>query len=185
MAKRSKPEPDEEPEDRQESDDLRPSDRDHRPQTISAERLCEITSLTDRRHRQLAGQGYFPPPIRGLYQMERTLAGIIKYQREQLSKRNDELRVEQQSLARAKRQLAEEELAEFRGEYIMKSEIGPAIRNIAISQRAALLRKYEQELAPKLHGKSTVEILRMIQDANNEICNTFANSTAKWAATPL
>src|SRR5256885_3244989 len=31
--------------------------------TISADRLCSLTGLTDRRHRQLAKEGYFPPPM--------------------------------------------------------------------------------------------------------------------------
>jgi hypothetical protein len=50
--------------------------------TIVATELCKLTGLTDRRHRQLAHDGYFPPPIRGKYQFEATIRGNFKYYQE-------------------------------------------------------------------------------------------------------
>lgn len=52
------------------------------PATITAEKLCALTGLTDRRHRQLAGEGYFPPPIKGVYQLTPTISGMFRYYRE-------------------------------------------------------------------------------------------------------
>lgn len=52
------------------------------PQTISAEKLCALTGLTDRRHRQLAKEGYFPPPIKSQYQLTPTISGMFRYYRE-------------------------------------------------------------------------------------------------------
>lgn len=51
-------------------------------QTISAEKLCALTGLTDRRHRQLAKDGYFPPPLKGEYQLTATIQGMFKHYRE-------------------------------------------------------------------------------------------------------
>ena len=51
-------------------------------QTIAAVKLCSLTGLTDRRHRQIADQGFFPPPTRGLYQLTPTIAGMFRYYRE-------------------------------------------------------------------------------------------------------
>jgi len=51
-------------------------------QTISGEKLCVLTGVTDRRHRQIAKLGYFPPPIKGQYQLTATLQGMFKYYRE-------------------------------------------------------------------------------------------------------
>lgn len=51
-------------------------------QTISAEKLCALTGLTDRRHRQIAKEGFFPPPIKGQYQLAQTLQGLFRYYRE-------------------------------------------------------------------------------------------------------
>lgn len=47
--------------------------------TITAEELCALTGLTDRRHRQLARVGYFPPPLRAGYERHKTIAGLYQY----------------------------------------------------------------------------------------------------------
>ena len=74
---------------------------------ISAEMLCDITKLTDRRHRQLADDGYFPPPIAGVYQMVPTLTGIVNYLREMADRNSDSMAEEKLRKTRAERQLAE------------------------------------------------------------------------------
>lgn len=154
------------------------------PGTITAEYLCGITGLTDRRHRQLAKAGYFPPPIDGRYQSGAALVGIIKYQREQLEKKSDSLRQEQEAYTRAKRELAQEELAQFRGRYVDIAELGPALRNVGLNQRAILQRKLEQELAPQLAGLTTAEILVRMQKAVDEILAVFREGTKQWAEKP-
>lgn len=52
------------------------------PETISAVDLCELTGLTDRRHRQLAQESYFPPKKKGQYATEATLRGLFRYYRD-------------------------------------------------------------------------------------------------------
>ena len=46
---------------------------------ITADELCALTGLTDRRHRQLASDGYFPEPKRGRYQTRKTLQGLFRF----------------------------------------------------------------------------------------------------------
>jgi len=152
--------------------------------TITAEQLCAITGLTDRRHRQLATQGYFPPPIKGRYQKEKVLVGVITHQRQLLQKKNDNLEKEKFAYTKAKREMAEEELAEFRKQYIAKDSIGPALRNISLHQRAALQLKLEQELGPSLAGLTTHEILNRIRAAVDEICALFRDGTKDWLDAP-
>src|SRR5437667_7751758 len=73
--------------------------------TISAERLCSLSGLTDRRHRQLASQGFFPPPIRGDYQAGATIQGLLRYYREQSSRtRNQKDAIDAQKLRKLKRE---------------------------------------------------------------------------------
>ena len=50
-------------------------------QYITAEKLCAITGLSDRRH-QIAKAGYFPPPVKSQYQLIATLQGMCGYYRE-------------------------------------------------------------------------------------------------------
>lgn len=60
-------------------------------ETISGEELEALTGLTDRRHRQLAKEGYFDPPVRGQYKFHPALRGLFKYFREDRNKATMEL----------------------------------------------------------------------------------------------
>jgi phage terminase Nu1 subunit (DNA packaging protein) len=62
--------------------------------TISADKLEALTGLTDRRHRQLAKEGYFAPPQGGQYQFASTLRGLFKYFREDRNKASQTLNSE-------------------------------------------------------------------------------------------
>ncbi|MCI0744882.1 MAG: hypothetical protein L0Y58_05690 [Verrucomicrobia subdivision 3 bacterium] len=152
--------------------------------TVTAEWLCSVTGLTDRWHRQLATKGYFPPPIRGRYQAAETLVGLIRYQREQIAKKNDTLRTEQELLTKAKREMAEAELLAFRDRYIEKEAIGPALRNVSLHQRAVLQHKFEQELAQNLAGLTPLETIARIKAAVDEVCNIFREGTKEWLEAP-
>ena len=88
----------------------------------------------------------------------------------ELTKRSLELRNERLQLV----------IKKERGEMVPKSEIGPALRNLALRQRALLLRKYEQELAPKLAGRTTVEMLELIRVTNDEVVQAFSEGTRAW-----
>lgn len=59
---------------------------EEKPQRITAEKLCTLTGLTDRRHRQLAKDGWFPHPSKEGYLLTPTIAGMLKYYRESFQK---------------------------------------------------------------------------------------------------
>ena len=151
-----------------------------RPGTISADKLCALTGLTDRRHRQLAKDGWFPPPYKGQYDANKALAGLFKYFREQLTKKDDTEKTEKGRLAKVKRETAEEELAILREQYVPKDQIKPALRNVALHQRAILQRKLESELAPNLAGLKTQEIRKRVAAAVDEICAVFRDGVRSW-----
>ena len=153
-------------------------------ETISGAELRELTGLTDRRHRQLADQGYFPAPVRGEYKRAETIAWLFRYFREQLHKRDDGLKKEQRALAKSRREKIQEETTLLRGKYVLKSEIGPALRNLSLHQRSTLQFKLENELAPRLAGKTTIEILQEIRGAVDEVCRLFQEGTKQWLETP-
>jgi hypothetical protein len=151
--------------------------------SITAEHLCTITGLTDRRHRQLAAQGYFPPPIDGRYQAAKTLIGVIRYQRELILTKDDTLARERAALTTAKREIAQEEVALLRGKYVAKAEIGPKLRNWSLHQRAVLL-SFKQQVAPKLPGLTLVEILTLADTWIDEVCAQFNANAHAWLAAP-
>lgn len=135
-------------------------------------------------HRKLAAAGYYPPPLNGKYQSVKTLGGIIRYQKELLRKKDDTLEKERAGLTSARRKTVEKELAILNGEYVKKSEIGPALRNLSLHQRATLQRKFEQEIATKLDGLTPVERLLLIKGAVDEVCAIFQEGTASWIIEP-
>lgn len=152
---------------------------------LTAESLAEYSGISPRQLRNIAKAGYFPPPEHGVYkQAGPTLVGMIKYLKEQRAKKTDSLKREQEALTKARRETAEHELAVARGEFIPRGEVGPAFRNVGLHQRAVILRKYEQELAPKLAGRSTLEILEMIREANDDVLAAFREGVRGWMDAP-
>src|SRR2546423_1434630 len=91
---------------------------------------------------------------------------------------------EQVALTKARRQLAEEQLALLRDEYVEKATIGPQLRNLSLHQRATLQRKLEQELGPRLSGLTTLEIMEQMKQATDEICQIFREGIAGWLSAP-
>jgi hypothetical protein len=148
--------------------------------TISAETLCSYTGLTDRQHRNIAKNGYFSPPYRGRYPEDATLKGMFKYLQEINRKKSDSAKAVEHRIKTAKAEMAEEELAVFREQYVLKKLIGPALRNVSLHQRAALQRKLEGEVGPNLAGKTTQEILARMRGAVDEICAVFQEGTRGW-----
>lgn len=151
---------------------------------ISAKELSEITGLTDRRHRQLATEGFFPPPARGEYHLKKTFVGIARYYREQLHKKGDSVAAERKAYARARRIKVEKETAILDGEYVKREEVGPILKNLALHQRAALQNKLENELSIKLAGLDPIEIRRRMAEAVDELCRMFQSATSKWTDPP-
>jgi hypothetical protein len=57
--------------------------------TISHKQLTAITGYGEQTFRKtLASRGYIPAPVRGKYQLARTLAGLHRYLREQAARNN-------------------------------------------------------------------------------------------------
>lgn len=85
------------------------------PGSISGDKLCALTGLTDRRHRQLAKDGFFPAPNLGEYQLTPTIQGLFRYYREQRERSKGKLGEEILARTVADRELAEIEVAKAKG----------------------------------------------------------------------
>jgi len=109
---------------------------------------------------------------------------MIRYLVADRAKKHDTLHTEQEGYTRAKRQLAEEELALARGKYVEKDKLIPALKNISAHQRAVLVRLLEQELAPKLSGLTTAEIIPLVKGAVDEVCRVFREGVGQWMTEP-
>jgi phage terminase Nu1 subunit (DNA packaging protein) len=118
-------------------------------QTISGEQLCTLTGLSDRRHRQLAKDGYFPPPMKGQYQLTLTLQGMFRYYRDLQSRSNDEFAMERLRKTRAEANLAEIKLAKERKEALDCKSVMRTWENIAMVIRQKML-ALPSKVAPRL-----------------------------------
>jgi len=107
--------------------------------TISAEQLCALTGLTDKRHRQLAKDGFFPPPIKGEYQFRETINGMFRYYREMTKRARGSLAEQQLAKAKADRELAELEVARQRREVVPTADVERTWTRFIMAVRARLL----------------------------------------------
>jgi hypothetical protein len=108
-------------------------------ETIDAEKLCALTGLTDRRHRQLAKEGYFPTPVRGLYQLTATIAGMFRYYRESYQKLNRTLVDDKQTKLRKEIELLELKIAEQQKQLVPVSEVDRVWQAVTAAVRQTLI----------------------------------------------
>jgi hypothetical protein len=94
------------------------------PDTINKIELSKITGWTDRQHRQIAAEGYFPAPVKGQYQLVPTFKGLARYWSEQLASKEDSIGPARKSYLEARTKAVELQTDIERGKYVQKSEIG-------------------------------------------------------------
>ena len=108
-------------------------------QTISSDKLCSLTGLTDRRHRQLAKDGYFPPPERSEYQLIPTLRGLFKYAFHDRGREGGTLGAEKLRKLKEEADRVALENAARRGELIDKADFMKRIETIYTEMRQRIL----------------------------------------------
>lgn len=136
---------------------------------MHADVLCAVTGLTDRRHRQLAKAGYFPPPIGGEYQAVKTLAGVFKYLRELQAKAQGTLEEEKLKKLTAERHMAELKLAKESKAALDADAVFRAWENIVLTIRQKMM-ALPSKTAPRLahlgeQQKIEAELEREVADA--------------------
>ena len=149
------------------------ANKTHNAEQLTAEKFCEITSLTDRRHRQLADQGYFPPPINGVYQFTPCLSGMVRYLREMADRNSDSMADEKLMKTRAERQLAELKLSRERKDSLDAQAVFKVWENILLTVRQKLL-ALPSKLSPRLvyieeQPKIEDELEREIKEALSDL----------------
>ena len=116
---------------------------------IDSATLSRLTGLSDRRHRQIADEGFFPPPSKGLYQFEPTLTGLFNYYKEQNNRGQGELAIERLRKTRAEANLAEIRLAKERKDALDRKSVLRCWENILMTIRQKIL-ALPNKVAPRL-----------------------------------
>lgn len=133
-------------------------------ETIASKDLATLTGLTDRRHRQLADEGFIPAPVRGRWKKEATISGLFRYFREKKvgAAAVDEERI-RKVRAEADRVEMENELT--RGRVVDVKDVLAMIRDRAVSIRDVIMN------SPTLLPDEKDQILNELHRIPNAISN--------------
>lgn len=151
------------------------------PATITGEQLEALTGLTDRRIRQLAKLGYFPPPVRGVYQQGATIRGLFKYYREDRHAQTSTMNDVKLGKMRAEMELAQIKVAEAKNEVMSVAQGEEFIARFAAKLNQLLSQKVEIEAPARMVGKDIVAAraeARLLHDEIWEVCN---GNLQKWS----
>jgi hypothetical protein len=143
---------------------------------ISSEKLCALCGLTDRRTRQLADQGYFPPPIRGQYQTSATISGLFRYYRD-FSQRHHAAK---EAIVNEKVRKDKRENEEAEGLLVLKSEVLESLAKSLIALKEHLRHKLEVDCPRDFSGMSVPESRILGKRLFDELCQKYFETLAKW-----
>jgi len=148
--------------------------------TITGEKLEALTGLTDRRHRQLAKLGYFPSPVRGLYQQVATIRGLFKYYREDRHATTNTLNGAKLEKLTAEAEMAKIKLSQARGDTIDREEVADFLQSWTAKLDMLLTSELETGLPNRLLGQS-IEVLRYeLRECHDRIRAATARGLLTW-----
>lgn len=155
-----------------------PSKKKSSTDKISSDKLCSFTGLTDRRHRQLAKEGVFPPPIGSQYDHDATLVGLFKYFRTKQESSTGGMAEAKLKREQAKARTAEVEAKKAEESVIDVSEAKRGFSRMAVVIKAKLL-AIPSSMAPLAAGKSAAEVegitRKAVVDALQQLSDHFLN----------
>lgn len=147
---------------------------------ISADKLCALSGLTDRRHRQLAAEGYFPPPIDSQYQLVPTISGLFRYYREHNQRTKEKLVNTRDEKTQKENRLLDLEIARKEGRTVERADMDALHFTIFTKQKAVLTAALSSEYPGKCVGRTASEIRVLGADLANRICDIFIQGVEAW-----
>ena len=158
----------------------------HTP-TISAAELTAFTGYTDRRHRQLADEGYFPKPADGRYERDATHAGLYRFFREMLAKKDNTLekkRVEQltkkNKILDQTEELNELNLGERKGDLRSSKQLADALFQLYQETKSILWQRVVDQLPSIVVGMDVESTREIAKGVVNDILNKHQEFAKTW-----
>lgn len=153
------------------------------PQTIAADKLCVLTGLTDRRHRQLADEGYFPHPKESQYVLVPTIQGMFRYYRELKDKAKGRLtELKELKTEREAERLRLENLR-LEGKMVEIAAVNERDLHLSSLQKTILYQRLGSELGARGEGKNAAELNVLGLTVADEICDLFTQGVDEWQKT--
>lgn len=148
-------------------------------ETISTKDLVALLEsagieMGDRRLRQLAEEGFFPPPARGHWQRENVLLGLAAYYEQLTKKKSDNRKAIDDRMALARCKLAEKEAAVAGDEVEDVTEVEKSRIALVNHVRGRLL-GLSDKLVQRLSAcQSTEQIQKILDDEITDILTALA-----------
>ena len=153
---------------------------DAKQDMITADRLCGLTGLTDRRHRQLAADGYFPAPVESMYQMDATVTGIFRFYREHNARTKEKLVNTKDEKTQKEIRLLDMKIEEQERQSVKRSEVSKLLLQVSSKQKAVLFAALEREYPGKVVGRTASEISAHGRALADRLCEVFAREVEQW-----
>ena len=106
---------------------------------VTVDEFRNITGLTDQRHRQMANEGHFPAPVRGLYKLKSAVAGVIRYYREHHDKQTKVLTNKREGKLDRENALLDIALGKAAGQLVSVDEMVSRLNLATSSMRQRIL----------------------------------------------
>jgi hypothetical protein len=148
--------------------------------TITAEQLEVVTGLTDRRIRQLAKLGYFPPPKLGVYQQIATIRGLFKYYREDHHNTSRTLNDAKLAKLKADAEMARIKVEQARRETIDRHEVSDYLRAWTAKLDLLLTAELENNAPNLILGKPIDEIRSEMRQMHDRIRDATRRGLRAW-----
>lgn len=127
-------------------------------QKISATALSALTGLTDRRHRQLARDGYFPEPVKSEYLLTPTIRGLFRYYREHNQRTKEKAFETKDSKVQMEMKLLKIRLDRENKRLVLRADVNAMLLNAATLIRNRLYAALEREMPARVIGRTPAEI---------------------------
>lgn len=137
-----------------------PATKNH---TITAKELCELSGLSDRRHRQLSQDGFFPAAVKGNYQLTPTIQGLLKFYRE--SFQQSPLNQERMLKIQAERELLTIQIREKQRELVAASEF------LEVAQRGLQAMTATVMSLTHVSIEDREKIINQLREAGESVCS--------------
>ena len=148
--------------------------------TITAEELCALTGLTNRRHQQLAADGYYPHPIGKDYLLAPTITGLFKFYREHNQRTKEKLVNTKDDKTQKEIRLLDMKIAREERRTVERAEVNTLLLHVASQQKAVLFAALEREFPGKVVGRTASEISAQGRALADRLCEIFQREVEQW-----
>ena len=148
--------------------------------TVTAEELSNLTGLTNRRHQQLAAEGYFQHAIGKDYLLAQTITGIFKYFREHNQRTKEKLVNTKDDKAQKEIRLLDMKIAREERRTVERAEVNTLLLHVASQQKAVLFAALEREFPGKGVGRTASEISAQGRALADRLCEIFQREVEQW-----